>query len=44
MNFKVKFDVNEDDLEFRYKVAEHYTIGLCWVLRYYYQGVPAWNW
>jgi 5'-3' exoribonuclease 2 len=42
--YKVKFDVNENDLEFRYKVAEHYTIGLCWVLRYYYQGVPAWNW
>lgn len=42
--YKVKFNVEEDDLDFRYKVAAHYAIGLSWVLRYYYQGVPAWNW
>jgi 5'-3' exoribonuclease 2 len=42
--YKVKFDVNENDTNFRYNVARHYAIGLSWVLRYYYQGVPAWNW
>lgn len=42
--YKVKFDVSENDMDFRHKVAQHYAIGLCWVLRYYYQGVPAWNW
>ncbi len=42
--YKVKFDIAEDDLDFRQKVARHYALGLIWVLKYYYQGVPAWNW
>lgn len=42
--YKIKFDVDEDDLDFKTKVAHHYTIGLQWVLKYYYQGVPSWNW
>lgn len=42
--YKVKFDVSEDDYEFRQKVAKHYVIGLQWVLKYYYQGVPSWGW
>lgn len=42
--YKVKFDVADDDIEFRQKVARHYVIGLQWVLKYYYQGVPSWGW
>jgi 5'-3' exoribonuclease 2 len=42
--YKVKFDVEEDDIDFRHKIARHYAIGLQWVLKYYYQGVPSWNW
>jgi 5'-3' exoribonuclease 2 len=43
--YKNKFNVEKNDLEeFRIQVAQHYARGLCWVLQYYYQGVPAWDW
>jgi 5'-3' exoribonuclease 2 len=42
--YKVKFDIDQDDLAFRQKIARHYTLGLQWVLKYYYQGVPSWDW
>ena len=43
--YKNKFNVDKDNLqEFRIEVAQHYARGLCWVLQYYYQGVPAWDW
>ena len=33
-----------EDVDFRYRVAAEYTLGLCWVLRYYYQGCSSWKW
>lgn len=42
--YESKFDVPADHLEFRYSVALHYVRGLCWVLRYYYQGCASWKW
>ncbi|XP_023328403.1 5'-3' exoribonuclease 2 homolog [Eurytemora carolleeae] len=42
--YESKFDVGTEDREFRYRIAAEYTIGLCWVLRYYYQGCSSWKW
>ncbi|XP_022087576.1 5'-3' exoribonuclease 2-like isoform X2 [Acanthaster planci] len=42
--YEHKFDVPGDDEEFCHKVAEAYILGMCWVLRYYYQGCPSWDW
>ncbi|KAI7799488.1 5'-3' exoribonuclease 2 isoform X1 [Triplophysa rosa] len=42
--YKTKFDVDETDDEFRKKVVMSYVEGLCWVLRYYYQGCASWKW
>lgn len=40
--YEQKFGVDPKDLEFRHQVAREYAIGLCWVLRYYFQGCPSW--
>lgn len=40
--YEAKFGIPPDDPEsesFRRKVAAEYTLGLCWVLRYYYQVI-----
>ncbi|XP_011311873.1 5'-3' exoribonuclease 2 homolog [Fopius arisanus] len=42
--YESKFDVSIDNLEFRNNVALQYVRGLCWVLRYYYQGCASWKW
>jgi len=42
--YKNKFGVEISDIAFRNKVVEAYTEGLCWVLKYYYQGCQSWNW
>ncbi|RCN29866.1 phage uncharacterized protein [Ancylostoma caninum] len=39
-----KFDVGAEDVDFRRKVAWAYVEGLCWVLKYYYQGCVSWDW
>ncbi|KAF8537605.1 exoribonuclease 2 [Trichophaea hybrida] len=42
--YEQKFHVDAKDVEFRNKVTASYVEGLCWVLRYYFQGCPSWNW
>ncbi|KAJ8122778.1 hypothetical protein ONZ43_g1108 [Nemania bipapillata] len=42
--YEQKFHVEAKDLAFRQKVAWAYTEGLAWVLRYYFQGCPSWEW
>ncbi|CAK9813610.1 5'-3' exoribonuclease 2 [Anthophora quadrimaculata] len=42
--YESKFDVSSDNLAFRNNVALQYVRGLCWVLRYYYQGCASWKW
>lgn len=42
--YESKFDVAPDNIEFRHKVAFQYVHGLCWVLKYYYQGCASWKW
>ncbi len=42
--YESKFGVLPNDVEFRHQVAREYTLGLCWVLRYYYQVHPLCSW
>ncbi|KAL3479813.1 exoribonuclease 2 [Aspergillus californicus] len=42
--YEQKFGVDPQDKEFRHKVARAYAEGLAWVLLYYFQGCPSWDW
>jgi 5'-3' exoribonuclease 2 len=42
--YEQKFHVDPKDIAFRHKVARAYVEGLAWVLMYYFQGCPSWEW
>lgn len=42
--YEQKFKVDPRDIEFRRGVARAYVQGLAWVLLYYFQGCPSWDW
>ncbi|KAI5122154.1 hypothetical protein M0805_007053 [Coniferiporia weirii] len=42
--YRQKFGVELSDTEFRRKITTCYVEGMAWVLQYYYQGTPSWQW
>ena len=43
--YMLKFDVAQEDLpDFLQRIRKAYIQGLCWVLKYYYQGCESWTW
>lgn len=42
--YTLKFDAPESNPERRRDIVERYIEGVSWVLLYYYQGCPSWNW
>lgn len=42
--YQKKFRRDATDLNFRHEVARAYAEGLAWVLLYYFQGCPSWDW
>lgn len=42
--YEQKFSKPASDLDFRRQVAHAYAEGLAWVLLYYFQGCPSWEW
>ncbi|KAJ2558388.1 5'-3' exoribonuclease 2 [Coemansia sp. RSA 1933] len=42
--YSLKFHISADHKEEIHTIVEHYVRGLCWVLKYYYQGCASWDW
>ncbi|RAL67212.1 hypothetical protein DID88_007987 [Monilinia fructigena] len=42
--YEQKFNRDPKDIEFRHQVGRAYVEGLAWVLLYYFQGCPSWDW
>ncbi|KAJ6441695.1 5'-3' exoribonuclease 2 [Purpureocillium lavendulum] len=42
--YQQKFHKGPEDQAFRHGVARAYAEGLAWVLLYYFQGCPSWDW
>ncbi|PHH68339.1 hypothetical protein CDD80_7587 [Ophiocordyceps camponoti-rufipedis] len=42
--YQQKFNKDPSDVAFRHAVARAYAEGLAWVLLYYFQGCPSWDW
>lgn len=43
--YQIKLHAKKDEVEdIKRQVVFHYIEGISWVLLYYYQGCPSWNW
>ena len=42
--YESKLGIKINDLSARNQIVKSYTEGLCWVMKYYYQGCPSWKW
>ncbi|KAF9582422.1 5'-3' exoribonuclease 2 [Lunasporangiospora selenospora] len=42
--YRNKFHIELSDTEARRKIVKSYIEGCCWVMKYYMQGCPSWQW